>query len=70
MMDLKVKDFLYFVGGNTKIIIVNGFNPENKFREVWRGKVDDINWDDVPYGHYSIEHITVVENEDWLQIYI
>ena len=69
-MDLKVKDFLYFVGGNTKIIIVSGSNPENEFRELWRGKVDDINCSNVPYGYYSIEHITVIESEDWLQILV
>lgn len=69
-MDLKVEDFLYFVGGNTKVIIFNVFDSGNKFCEVWRGQVDDINWSDVPYGGYSIEHITVVEDEDWLQIYV
>lgn len=69
MLDLQVKDFLYFVGGNTKVIIISGSNPENKYRVLWMGKVDEINWSNIPYGYHSIEHITVLENEDWLQIY-
>jgi hypothetical protein len=69
-MEIKVKDLLYLVGGNTKVIIGDCSNSENKFREIWRGKVDELDWNNIPYGDRYIEHITVVEGEDWLQILV
>ena len=68
-MEIKVKNLLQHVGGNTKIIIGDCFNAENIFREIWRGKVDELDWDNIPCGDKFIEHITVVNGEDWLQIW-
>ena len=70
MSRFKVKDLLYYVGGNTKVIISDAFNPDSIFYEKWRGVVDDIDWDNVPYGDKHIEGISVVNGEDWLQIII
>ena len=69
-MEIKVKDLLYLVGGNTKVIIGDCSNQDGKFIEIWRGKVDNLDWKNVPYGDKFIEHITVIENEDWLQIWV
>lgn len=69
-MNVKVEDLLYLVGGNTKVIIGSCFNPENKFYEIWRGIVDDIDWDNIPCGNEIIEDVTVVNGEDWLQIWV
>lgn len=69
MEKIKVESLLNYVGGNTKIIIGDCSNSENKFIEVWRGKVDDLDWDNLPCGDEYIGHITVVEDEDWLQIW-
>lgn len=66
----KVKDLLYLVGGSTKVIIGDCFNLDNEFIEIWRGKVDDLDWDNIPCGDRGIEHITVVNGEDWLQIWV
>lgn len=70
MEKIRVKDLLYLTGGNTKVIISDGFNPDNKYYELWRGIVEDIDWDNVPYGDRYIEHVSVVNKEDWLQIVI
>ena len=67
-MNVKVEDLLYLAGGNTKVII--GFQSYDKFYEIWRGKVDDIDWDDIPFGYRVIENVAVVEGEDWLQIWV
>ena len=68
MERIKVRQLLYYIGGNTKIII--GDCQDNKFNELWRGKVDDLDWDDIPCGNKCVEHMTVVEGEDWLQIWV
>lgn len=70
MKKIRVKDLLYYVGGNTKVIISDGFNSDNYYYELWRGIVEDIDWDNVPYGDRYIEHVSVVNEEDWLQIVI
>ena len=69
MEKIRVKDVLYLTGGNTKVIIGNCFNPDNKFYELWRGVVEDIDWHCIPYGENYVEAITVVNGEDWLQIW-
>ena len=68
MEKIKVKQLLYYIGGYTKIII--GDCQDNKFNELWRGKVDDLDWDNIPCGDSYIECVTVVEGEDWLQIWV
>lgn len=68
MDKIKVKHLLYHIGGNTKIII--GDCDINEFTELWRGKVDDLDWDNIPCEDRYVEHITVVEGEDWLQIWV
>ena len=68
MEKIKVKQLLYYIGGYTKIII--GDCSDNKFTELWRGEVDDLDWDNIPCGDRYVEHITVVEGEDWLQIWV
>ena len=40
MEKIKVKQLLYYIGGYTKIII--GDYSGNKFTELWRGEVDDL----------------------------
>ena len=70
MGKMRVKELLYYVGGSTKVIISDAFNPDNLFYEKWRGIVEDIDWDNVPYGDRYIEHVSVVNGEDWLQIVI
>lgn len=67
---IRVENLLWHVGGNTKVIIGECSNPDNKFVEIWRGKVDDLDWKNVPCGNRFIEHVTVVEGEDWLQIWV
>lgn len=69
-MEIKVKDLLYLVGGNTKVIIGDYSNSDFKFYEIWRGKVDELDWNNIPCGDRYIEHVTVVEGEDWLQIWV
>ena len=69
-MKIQVKDLLQYIGGNTKVIIGDCFNLDNKFYEIWRGKIDELDWNNIPYGDRFIEHITVIESEDWLQIWV
>ena len=74
MEKIRVKDLLYLTGGNTKVIIGDCFNIDNIFVERWRGIVDDVDldnliWDGMPCSDRCIEHITVVNGEDWLQIW-
>lgn len=68
MIEIKVKDLLYTTGGNTKIIIFN--TKGEKYTELWKGIVDDIDFNNVPYGENIIEHLTVLNGEDVLQIHI
>ena len=68
MEKIKVKQLLYYIGGYTKIII--GDYSSNKFIELWRGEVDDLDWDNIPCRDRYVEHITVAEGEDWLQIWV
>lgn len=70
MNKIKVKDLMYYLGGNTKVIIGDCFNPDNKVYELWRGVVEDIDWDCIPYGDTYIEAVTVINGEDWLQILV
>lgn len=68
-MEIKVEDLLSYVGGNTKVIIGNCSNSNNRFYEIWRGKVDELNFNNIPCGYKFIQHITIAEDEDWLQVW-
>ncbi|MBD5589326.1 hypothetical protein [Clostridium botulinum] len=68
MNKIKVKDLLYVTGGNTKVVIYN--IKDNSYKELWRGIIDDIDFTNVPYSDNDIEHLTVVRDEDILQIHI
>ncbi|KEI96395.1 hypothetical protein [Clostridium botulinum] len=68
MNKIKIKDLLYVTGGNTKVVIYNIKN--NKYKELLQGIVDDIDFTNIPYANNDIEHLTVVNNEDILQIHI
>ena len=67
-MEIKLCDLLQCIGGNTKIIIVDYFSEENKVSEIWRGKVDELDFDDLPAKDKTVYHVTIVAEEDWLQI--
>jgi len=64
-----VKDFLYLGGGRAKIVIYD--TSTSKYIEVWKGIVDDIDWEaEIPCGDYIMQGWTVVNDEDILQIFI
>ena len=68
MDKVKLKDLLYLIGGNTKIIIFNIAN--NSYKELFKGIVDDIDFKNIEFGEKEVEHLTVVNGEDYLQIHI
>lgn len=68
-MKIKLAHLLEYIGGNTNIIIRDYLNSENNL-EIWRGKVDELDWSNLPCGDKCIYHITVIEGEDWLQILV
>ena len=68
MAEIKVKDLLYTTGGSTKVVIYN--IKTNQYEELWSGIVDDIDFNNVPYGDSIIEHLTLLEEESTLQIHI
>ncbi|OOM17200.1 hypothetical protein CLSAB_19200 [Clostridium saccharobutylicum] len=65
---IKVKDLLTLTGGCTKVIIYN--EKGDKFKELWSGIVDDIDFNNVPYGEYEVTFQTVINGEDVLQFHI
>jgi hypothetical protein len=68
MTEIKVKDLLYITEGNVEVVIYNIKN--NEYKELWRDIVDDIDFNDIPYGDSTIVHLTVVNGESVLQIHI
>lgn len=64
---MRVKDIIVLLGGNTKVRMV-GTDEEEKFVDVWSGKVDDINFDKIPCGNVKVEDMSVIEGEDNLLI--
>ncbi|GAA0082859.1 hypothetical protein [Clostridium sp. CTA-6] len=68
MNKIKVKDLLCITGGNTKVVIYD--INDNSYKELWKGIVDDIDFNNVPYANNEVEHQTVVNDEDILQIHI
>jgi hypothetical protein len=65
---IKVKDLLILTGGRTKVIIYN--EKGDILKELWSGIIDDINFDNVPYGEYEVKFQTVINGEDILHIHI
>lgn len=68
---MKVKDLILITGGSTKLRMV-GTTHDSKYVEVWNGIVDDIDFNNnqIPYGEYEIEDVTVINGEDSLLINI
>lgn len=65
---MKIKDVLKITGGRTKVMILSADKNDSYIR-LWNGIVDDIDFKNVPYGNYEIEHMTVINTEDILQLY-
>ena len=68
---MKVKDLILITGGNTKVRMV-GTTDKDMYVDVWNGIIDDIDFNNnqIPYGDYEIEDITVINGEDSLLINI
>lgn len=68
---MKVKDLILITGGNTKVRMV-GTTDKDLFVEIWDGIVDDIDFNNnqIPYGDYEIESVSVINGEDNLLINI
>lgn len=65
---MTIKDILTITGGNTKVMIFSA-DKEDRYIRLWYGRVDDINFPYVPYGYYDVEHMTVINEEDILQVH-
>ena len=65
---MTIKDILTITGGNTKVMIFSA-DEEQKYIRLWNGIVDDINFPNVPYGYYEVDHMTVINEEDILQLH-
>lgn len=65
---MKISDVLNVTGGRTKIIIYG--IDDNKYIILWKGMVDDIDFSLIPYGQYEVQHLTVINDEDILQLHI
>lgn len=66
---MKIKDILITTGGRTKVSILSTDENE-KYIALWDGIVDDIDdFENIPYGSYEVEHITVINGEDILQLH-
>lgn len=68
MVGITIKDILTITGGNTKIMIFSA-DKEDRYIRLWYGIVDDIHFPHVPYGYYDVEHMTVINEEDILQLH-
>ena len=65
---MTIKEILTITGGNTKVVIYST-DKEDRYIKLWYGIVDDIHFPYVPYGYYDVEHITVINGEDILQLH-
>lgn len=65
---MTIKDILTITGGNTKVMIFSA-DKDDRYIRLWYGIVDDICFPHVPYGYYDVEHMTVNNEEDILQLY-
>ena len=65
---MTIKDILTITGGNTKVMIFSA-DKEDRYVRLWYGIVDDIHFPHVPYGYYDVEHMTVINEQDILQLH-
>ena len=65
---MTIKDILTITGGNTKVMIFST-DEKDRYIRLWYGIVDDINFPYVPYGYYDVEHMTVINEDDILQLH-
>lgn len=60
---MTISDVLNVTGGNTKVILY-GISSNSKYMKLWTGIVDDIEFKNIPFGYYKVEHLTVINDED------
>lgn len=65
---MTIKDILTVTGGRTKVVILSTDEKE-KYIALWYGNIDDIDFEHVPFGNYEVEHVTVINGEDVLQLH-
>lgn len=65
---MTIKDILTVTGGRTKVVILS-VDEKEEYMTLWYGNVDNIDFEHVPYGNYEVEHITVINGEDVLQLH-
>lgn len=68
LYNMTIKDVLIVTGGRTKVVILSADEKE-KYIALWYGNVDDIDFEHVPFGNYEVEHVTVINGEDVLQLH-
>ena len=64
MKNIKIKNIVRTTGGNTNVVMQGVW--DNKYHEMFKGKVDDIDMEHIPYGEQEVLHISVVSGEDIL----
>ena len=67
-MRMTIKDILTVTGGRTKVVILS-VDEKEEYMALWYGNVEDIDFEHVPYGNYEVEHMTVINGEDVLQLH-
>lgn len=67
-MRMTIKDILTVTGGRTKIVILS-VDENEKYMALWYGNVDNIDFEHIPFGNYEVEHMTVINGEDVLQLH-
>lgn len=65
---MTIKDILTVTGGRTNVVILSTDEKE-KYIALWYGNIDDIDFEHVPFGNYEVEHVTVINGEDVLQLH-
>lgn len=65
---MTIKDILTVTGGRTKVVILS-VDEKEEYMALWYGNVDNIDFEHVPYGDYEVEHMTVINGEDVLQLH-
>ena len=63
IIKMTIKDILTVTGGRTKVVIFK------KYIALWYGYVDNIDFEHIPFGNYEVEHVTVINGEDVLQLH-
>ncbi len=65
---MKISDVLNITGGRTNVLIY-GIDKNDQYIALWKGQVDDIDFSAIPYGCYEVQHMTVINEEDVLQLH-